>query len=120
LSVRERSPLELDAALPPHRPEAFGAPWEAQAFAMALLLHEKGVFTWPEWSQALGAEIGRARTLGEPDDGRNYYSHWLAALEKLVIAKGVTSGGMLGVLKDRWDDAARTTPHGEPVLLSTP
>jgi nitrile hydratase accessory protein len=109
--------LDLDAALAADRPQAFAAPWEAQAFAMTLALHERGLFTWGEWAQALGAEIGRARRIGEPDDGRDYYRRWLAALEGLVAAKGVTSRGMLAVLKERWDEAARATPHGEPVVL---
>jgi len=38
----------------------FREPWEAQAFAMTLALHERGVFTWPEWAAALAAEIKRA------------------------------------------------------------
>ncbi len=96
---------------------AFKAPWEAQAFAMAVMLHQRGVFTWSEWAETLSAEISRAQTLGDPDTGRTYYRHWLNALEKLVVAKGVTSAGMLGVLRDQWDVAARETPHGEPVLL---
>jgi nitrile hydratase accessory protein len=95
----------------------FAAPWEAQAFAMALVLHERGLFTWGEWAAALSGEIRRAQTLGDPDTGRTYYRHWLNALEKLVVAKGVTSAGMLGVLREQWDIAARETPHGEPVAL---
>jgi nitrile hydratase accessory protein len=98
-------------------PPVFSAPWEAQAFAMAVTLHDKGLFTWVEWAEVLSAEIKRAQTLGDPDNGRTYYHHWLKALEKLVIAKGVTSAGMLGVLRDQWDVAARETPHGEPVEL---
>jgi nitrile hydratase accessory protein len=96
---------------------AFKAPWEAQAFAMAVMLHERGLFTWAEWAAALSGEIRRAQSLGDPDSGSTYYRHWLNALEKLVVAKGVTSAGMLAVLRDQWDVAARETPHGEPVLL---
>src|ERR1700747_2476761 len=66
----------------------FREPWEAQAFAMALTLHERGVFTWPEWAEALGAEIKRAQAAGDPDTGETYYQHWLATLERLVAAKG--------------------------------
>ena len=69
----------------------FREPWEAQAFAMTLALHERGVFTWPEWAAALAAEIKRAQAAGDPDTGETYYSHWLAALEKLVAEKGVTT-----------------------------
>ena len=61
----------------------FREPWEAQAFAMTLALHERGVFTWPEWAAALAAEIKRAQSEGDPDTGETYYSHWLNTLEKL-------------------------------------
>jgi nitrile hydratase accessory protein len=99
-------------------PMPFSAPWEAQAFAMAVMLNDRGVFSWSEWAQALSVEIHKAQRLGDADDGRTYYRHWLNALEKLVVAKGVTSLGMLGVLRDQWDVAARETPHGEPMLLT--
>jgi len=99
-------------------PQVFAEPWEAQAFAIAVQLHAKGLFTWNEWAEALSSEIEHAQSLGDPDNGRTYYHHWLRALEKLVVAKGVTSVGMLGVVRDQWDVAARETPHGEPVLLS--
>src|SRR5215813_5350861 len=56
----------------------FREPWEAQAFAMALMLHERGVFTWNEWAETLGAEIKRAQAAGDPDTGETYYHHWLA------------------------------------------
>lgn len=92
----------------------FRAPWEAQAFAMAVRLHEQGVFTWREWAEALGAEIARA---GAADSGEDYYLHWLAALEKLVAEKEVASARELTLRKDAWDRAARATPHGEPIVL---
>ena len=67
----------------------FREPWEAQAFAMALALHERGLFTWPEWAATLAEEIKRAQAAGDPDTGETYYRHWLAALERLVAEKGV-------------------------------
>ena len=95
----------------------FRAPWEAQAFAMALALHERGVFTWPEWAATLGAEIKRAQAAGDPDTGETYYHHWLATLERIVAAKGVTTTDMLGRYRDAWDHAADRTPHGQPIEL---
>lgn len=95
----------------------FREPWEAQAFAMALALHERGVFTWGEWAQTLGAEIKRAQAAGDPDTGETYYRHWLAALERLVSAKGVTTAETLERYRDAWDHAADRTPHGEPIEL---
>ena len=65
----------------------FREPWEAQAFAMAVALHDRGVFTWSEWAETLGAEIKRAQAAGDPDTGDTYYRHWLAALERIVAAK---------------------------------
>src|SRR5690606_17564739 len=67
----------------------FREPWEAQAFAMAVTLHGRGLFTWPEWAATLAAEIKRAQAAGDPDTGETYYLHWLAALERLVAEKGV-------------------------------
>jgi len=95
----------------------FAEPWQAQAFAMAVELHEQGLFTWPEWAATLAEEIKRAQGEGDPDTGNTYYLHWLAALERLVTEKGVASGAELASRKDAWDRAAKATPHGEPVLL---
>ena len=96
----------------------FGEPWEAQAFAMALALHERGVFTWPEWAAALAAEIKRAQAAGDPDTGETYYSHWLNALERIVAAKGVTTTETLHRYRDAWDHACDRTPHGKPIELT--
>jgi nitrile hydratase accessory protein len=92
----------------------FRAPWEAQAFAMAVLLHERGHFSWKEWAARLADEIAAAR---ESDDGRRYYHHWLAALEKLVADKRIVPADELRTRRDAWDQAARTTPHGQPIVL---
>src|SRR6202000_1038628 len=95
----------------------FREPWEARAFAMALALHERGVFTWKEWDGALGAAIKRAKPAGDPDTGETYYRHWLATLERLVAAKGVATSETLHRYRDAWDHAADRTPHGTPIEL---
>ena len=95
----------------------FREPWEAQAFAMALALHERGVFTWNEWADTLSAEIKRAQAAGDPDTGETYYRHWLAALERLIAVKGVTTPENLHRYRDAWDHAADRTPHGAPIEL---
>jgi nitrile hydratase accessory protein len=95
----------------------FREPWEAQAFAMALTLHGRGVFTWPEWAATLGEEIKRAQAAGDPDTGETYYHHWLNTLERLVAEKGVTTAHALARYHDAWDRAADRTPHGEPIEL---
>ena len=95
----------------------FREPWEAQAFAMALALHERGVFSWNEWADTLSGEIKRAQAAGDPDTGETYYRHWLAALERLVAGKGVTTSETLHRYRDAWDHAADRTPHGAPIEL---
>jgi nitrile hydratase accessory protein len=83
-----------------------------------LSLHERGVFTWPEWAAALASEIKRAQAAGDPDTGETYYHHWLAALERLVAEKGIASRDTLTRYRDAWDRAADRTPHGQPIELS--
>jgi nitrile hydratase accessory protein len=95
----------------------FRAPWEAQAFAMALTLHQRGLFTWPEWAATLADQIKRAQAAGDPDTGETYYLHWLATLERLVAEKGVTSTEALTRYRDAWDHAADRTPHGQQIEL---
>ena len=98
----------------------FAEPWEAQAFALAVKLSEQGHFTWKEWAAALATEIKAAAERGEPDDGTRYYHHWLAALERLVTAKGLADRPALLARKEAWADAYRHTPHGKPVELRGP
>jgi nitrile hydratase accessory protein len=95
----------------------FREPWEAQAFAMALTLHERGLFTWKEWAATLADEIKRAQAEGDPDTGETYHRHWLATLERLVAEKGVASPAVLRRYHDAWDHAADRTPHGSPIEL---
>src|SRR3954471_18891551 len=73
----------------------FKAPWEAQAFAMAVALHERGAFTWKEWAATLAEAIGEAGRRGDLDDGREYYRHWLTALERIVAQKGIVADASL-------------------------
>jgi len=99
----------------------FREPWEAQAFAMTVLLHQRGLFTWAEWAQALSAHIaGAAGTNANPANAAAetpYYQHWLAALESLVAAKGVSSADELTRYQRAWEHAAHRTPHGQSIDL---
>jgi nitrile hydratase accessory protein len=115
-------PREIDLGALPALPRdadgpVFEAPWQAQAFAMTLSLHARGIFTWREWADALARELARAAARGEPDDGTHYYEHWLVALESLVAAKRIVSGDELEQRVHAWDEAARATPHGKPIEL---
>jgi nitrile hydratase accessory protein len=98
----------------------FSAPWEAQAFAMTVALHERGAFSWKEWADTLAEVIAEVRRRGEPDTGERYYEHWLAALERIVTRKGLVTETLLEHKRREWDEAARRTPHGQPIELETP
>lgn len=104
-----RLPLDQDGG------PVFSAPWEARVFAMTVQAHEAGVFEWQEWADRLGAELAK------DGDGRNvslsYYDHWLSAFEKILKDKGVAGASQLSGLKEAWNEAARTTPHGQPIEL---
>jgi nitrile hydratase accessory protein len=99
---------------------AFAEPWQAQAFALAVKLSEQGHFTWKEWAAALAEELNSTADRGETDDGSRYYEHWLAVLERLVTAKGLSDPAAMLARKEAWADAYRHTPHGKPVELISP
>lgn len=99
---------------PPEPPRVFEEPWQAQAFALVVQLVRQGAFTWNEWAKALAAHIAAAG----PDDGAGYYRSWLAALEDMTTAKGLTDPAILAKHKADWARAYRMTPHGKPVSLT--
>jgi nitrile hydratase accessory protein len=90
----------------------FAEPWQAQAFALALHLHESGAFSWSEWSAALASELQRH----PKGDSARYYEHWLTALERLLCARGITDPSVLLERRHAWAEAYRRTPHGTPVI----
>ena len=96
----------------------FREPWEAHAFAMAVQLHERGLFTWPEWAEALADEIERAQADGDPDTGETYYHHWLTTLEQLVAERGAAPAAEQQRTQRAWRRAADRTPHGQPIELA--
>jgi nitrile hydratase accessory protein len=96
----------------------FAAPWHAQVFALVVKLSEHGHFSWKEWAAALADELKVADDRGEPDDGTHHYEHWLAALERLAVDKGLTSREAMRERKEAWTEAYLYTPHGLPVELS--
>jgi nitrile hydratase accessory protein len=78
---------------------------------MAVKLNEAGVFAWNEWAETLGAEL-------KAHPARPYYESWLAALERLVMAKGVLTEQERLARVDAWDRATKATPHGQPIELN--
>lgn len=112
------APEALDRIPAADRSPTFREPWEAQAFALALALHDRGVFTWNEWAEALGESIRTAQAQGDPDTGETYYLHWLNTIERLVERKGIADADVLHRYQEAWHRAADRTPHGEPIVLA--
>ncbi|MFK8253619.1 nitrile hydratase accessory protein [Ancylobacter terrae] len=101
-----RAPLpDLD------RPEAFAAPWEAQIFAIVVMLHERGLFEWADFAARLSTRIHAHAD--EP-----YYQSWFEAAATLLADHGLVDEAALlaqarAVVRYRNSDhhhVARTTP----------
>lgn len=95
------------AALPRKSGElVFHYPWERRVFALGVALCEQGVYTWDDFRERLIAEIASAERGDRSDETEardsplpTYYEHWLAALEKLLIEKGVCTPEQVNALK---------------------
>lgn len=99
---------------------AFAEPWQARAFALAILSSRQGCFTWSEWTRALSRELQRASDAAASAAQPGYYDCWLSALQSLLVGKGAVAQSELHERKDAWADAYRRTPHGVPVSLQRP
>lgn len=91
----------------------FDEPWQAQAFALVVALHEREAFSWSEWSDLLATALDAA-----PD--RSYWCSWLAAMEAMMLRKGMAGSHEVTALALAWREAADRTPHGEPIVLDAP
>lgn len=100
-------PIPLGSAADP----VFSEPWEAQAFALVVALHDRGLFDWSAWAEALGAHTRRT---GRAAD----YAAWLDTLEDLLAAREVLAPGLLAERRAAFARAAAATPHGAPILLA--
>lgn len=92
--------------------------WQAQVLALAFNLVERGQFSSVEWSEALGAELVRAKESGVADNSASYYQAVLTALESLLHSKESLTDGLLDQRTEAWRDAYLRTPHGNPVELA--
>jgi nitrile hydratase accessory protein len=99
---------------------AFAEPWQARAFALAILASRRGCFTWAEWTQALGRELQAGSSAQSRLGDAHYFDCWLRTLQGLLVGKGAIGPTELRACRDAWEDAYRRTPHGVPVSLADP
>jgi nitrile hydratase accessory protein len=98
---------------------AFDEAWQAEALAIADTLVQNGLFSAADWSQTLGAALRQAETGGAADDQQTYYQCVLNALETLIARHSEIDRQTMDGKRDDWEQAYRSTPHGQPVKLST-
>lgn len=99
---------------------AFFAPWQAKLFALTVHLNEQGLFTWEDWTSSFGARLEdrRAKEQESPEIVANdYFQDWLATLEEILSERDLTTFDEIVELTEKWQAAARATPHGQPILL---
>jgi nitrile hydratase accessory protein len=72
----------------------FEAPWQGRVFGMAEALASADVFPWSEFQSALIEKIAAWEAHGA-DEPYQYYDHFLAALESVLVARDIVSEGDL-------------------------
>ena len=97
--------------------QAFEEPWHAAAFALTVHLHDRGLFSWTEWADCLAAMLADHSRAGSLDGGDDYYTAWLAALQRLLAKAGVAGDDEISAMMAAWTEAYLATPHGQPVTL---
>jgi nitrile hydratase accessory protein len=75
----------------------FDAPWQSRAFSVAVALAESGVWDWDAFRTRLIDEIGAWTGAGgdAPEGDWDYYAHWLAALERVLLESRVLTAAEL-------------------------
>ena len=89
----------------------FDAPWQAQLFALTVALNEAGQFDWADWVARFAPRVRDAAP-------ETYWRVWSETLVEMLTARGVADAGEVAAMTRRWQEAARATPHGQPIELA--
>ena len=102
-----------------HSPSAvFEMPWHAEIFAMTVLLHKEGVFSWPDWTERFSDALARAGAHRDLIGSNDYYNVWLDTFVKFIAEQGVANEPAIDFVSEKWKNAYLRTPHGMPVILA--
>ena len=87
----------------------FDEPWHAEVFAVTVHLSERNLFSWTEWTEALGNQISKVKLRRAIDGSNDYYNLWLQALIEIISNKGITDAeaivGLGCLLRPGWSGA---------------
>ena len=86
-------------------------------FAVTVHLSDQNLFSWAEWTDAIGKKISTVKLRRSIDSSNEYYNLWLQALIELISNKGITDAEAILEVQNRWADAFRNTPHGKPIKI---
>ncbi|MFD1383546.1 nitrile hydratase accessory protein [Rhodanobacter aciditrophus] len=93
----------------------FEEPWQAQSFAVTVLLSKSGLFAWTEWVEMFAKHIADRPQHCDETPQQAYYRQWLSALESLLDSKGITSEQTRALYKEDWRRSYIVTEHGQPI-----
>lgn len=97
---------------------SFDEPWQAEALATTVHLGQQGLFSWKEWVDIFLREIAAEPQREDESVNNAYFRQWLAALEKMLVSKGVTSATAMSETAEHWRRSYLNTEHGKPVQFS--
>ncbi len=78
----------------------FDEPWQARIFALVNAMHADGHYEWSAFQELLADEIAHRGAA----DGHDYYERWLAAVERLVLARGFGERTELALIRQHLED----------------
>jgi nitrile hydratase accessory protein len=98
-----------DAALPRKNGElVFAAPWEGRAFGLAVALNDRGAYDWNDFRDRLIERIAASDAAGGCSP---YYERWLAALETLLLDRGLVTQEELETRTEEYASGERDDDH---------
>lgn len=89
--------------------------WQAEVLATTVAMSQRGVFSWKEWVECFSAEITTQPQRPDEDANAAYYRQWLAALERMLCERGLTSDLEVAETTEHWRRSYLHTEHGRPV-----
>ena len=95
----------------------FESPWHAQLFALTVHLNEAGRFAWPDWADRFSETLKRHGVDKDLNGGDDYFNAWLETLEAYLSEIGAALPQDVAQMRNAWEQAYLSTPHGEPVSL---